>query len=481
VPYHPAIGDLRAQLPRIALIAALLATALTLMSLSTQQAVLPSERWYRLSAQRVMEGDIAWHLGDALERVGQSAYLSLGDRPWLLKERGVAVWERSMLASRPNPAAAWRLGVIYGHRDYPEQASDMLTLAASMQESEASYYHALAEIYSADDLSEDQLLDKCRTIATREGWLTDIALEDCYTRLDATSALADVRARQQRRAFQYLGGFAVVAGTGGLLLIIGIVTIIVLLLRWGLRLPRTVARLPFSVPWTIIDAAEAVAVMLFVMALAAGLMAPAVRLVFGPRDIPQVVHSAMITAQYLLMASVTLAVIIYRLRGRSSRPWRVLGMRVRRGMSSLVGTGIAGYGVFLAILTLALMAIASLSGGGLPIAQTTEEIIGRAEGPVEIAIFFLLVCVAAPLVEETIFRGYLYGALRRVMSPRQAIVIGGAVFAAVHLNAQAFLVIGMIGALLCYLYERTRSLIPGMVAHALHNGLVFAVVMLQSL
>ncbi|MGC9318748.1 MAG: CPBP family intramembrane glutamic endopeptidase, partial [Armatimonadota bacterium] len=138
-------------------------------------------------------------------------------------------------------------------------------------------------------------------------------------------------------------------------------------------------------------------------------------------------------------------------------------------------------GVFVTVMLLVALIASFLLGQSLPLAQTAEEVIGAARSPAEIAIFFVLVCIMAPVFEELIFRGYVYGGLRRVLSSRHAIIIGGALFAAVHLNAEAFAVIGLIGVLLCYLYERTRSLLPGMIAHGVHNGMVLAVVLLQSM
>ncbi|MGC9318183.1 MAG: hypothetical protein ACP5KN_09130, partial [Armatimonadota bacterium] len=155
--YHPAIGNVRAQVPRIGLIAAMLAVAFTLLSIAGQRAALPSERWYRVSRQQVMQADLAWHLGESLERVLRRAALTVGDTPWLLKERGVAVWEQRVLRARPSHAAAYRLGVIYGHRGYPEHSADMLTLAASLDEASGDFYHALAEVYSNPELSTEQL------------------------------------------------------------------------------------------------------------------------------------------------------------------------------------------------------------------------------------------------------------------------------------------------------------------------------------
>jgi len=478
VPYHPATGDIQKQLPRIAIIIAMLVAAVTLISLNGRHAALPSERWYRFSRQQLMEADLAWQLGDALERIAETSGWGDRDVALELRERAVAVWERRTLVEHPNPAAAWRLGVVYGHRGYSDQATDMLLLAATLDEGSSHWYHALAEIYSSPEANPEKLRERVRIVAQREGWMVDLALADAYKQLEDEAALAEVQARRQVRAVRFALGFSALAMTGSLLLVIGIVTIVFLVLRWGLTLRRPAARLPFIVPWTLVDVAEAVAILLFTMVLG-GLIAPSA-VGMGGEQASSLTRAVLLAVQYVVVVGVTIGVIIWRVRQRSLRPARPLGLR-GRGWARLVGIGIAGYAVFLTGLMLVAVVIGSLFGGVVSLAQTTEEIIGSARTPAEIGLYLVLVCVLAPIAEEIIFRGYLYGGLRRFFPLRHAIILASALFAAVHLNTDAFIVVGLIGALLCYLYERTRSLVPGIVAHAIHNGLVLAVMLLQSM
>jgi len=81
----------------------------------------------------------------------------------------------------------------------------------------------------------------------------------------------------------------------------------------------------------------------------------------------------------------------------------------------------------------------------------------------------LAVCVMAPLLEEMLFRGIvLRGFLQRY--PRwQAIFMSALLFGAAHMNIYQFVVGLVMGAVLGWLYERTRSLIPCIALHAAYN------------
>ena len=73
------------------------------------------------------------------------------------------------------------------------------------------------------------------------------------------------------------------------------------------------------------------------------------------------------------------------------------------------------------------------------------------------------------MTEEFLFRGFLYGTLRRYLGPLWAIGLSAAAFAGAHAFAFGFLPLFVIGFLLAYLYERTGSLAASVAAHALHN------------
>jgi membrane protease YdiL (CAAX protease family)/uncharacterized RDD family membrane protein YckC len=84
-----------------------------------------------------------------------------------------------------------------------------------------------------------------------------------------------------------------------------------------------------------------------------------------------------------------------------------------------------------------------------------------------------LIAVVVPIAEEIFFRGMLFGGLRRRLSRIPAAAISALVFGALHATTGLSAVPPLIafGFVLALLYERTGSLVPGMIAHALNNSL----------
>src|SRR5262249_33848223 len=83
------------------------------------------------------------------------------------------------------------------------------------------------------------------------------------------------------------------------------------------------------------------------------------------------------------------------------------------------------------------------------------------------------------IVEELFFRCFLFAALcDEGKRPVRAVVVSSALFAAFHLLVSTSIAIErlvpsfVLGALLAWLCWRSGSVVPGMILHALHNGLL---------
>jgi ABC-2 type transport system permease protein len=85
----------------------------------------------------------------------------------------------------------------------------------------------------------------------------------------------------------------------------------------------------------------------------------------------------------------------------------------------------------------------------------------------------LLAVVAAPIFEEFIFRGLIFGGLRRSLDALPAIVASAAVFAIVHPPASMIPVFGL-GLCAALAFDRTKMLLAPMIAHGIYNAAMLA-------
>lgn len=138
---------------------------------------------------------------------------------------------------------------------------------------------------------------------------------------------------------------------------------------------------------------------------------------------------------------------------------RRLGVRRFRPSSALKWTG-AAIGAYL------LFSTAYVTVFGPP----HQEQIAKGFGAVPVQV--LLIVVAAPVSEEVCFRGMLFGGLRERLPRLAAALASGAVFGGLHAltgigAVPPLIVLGLIFALL---YEKTGSIVPGILLHALNNS-----------
>jgi membrane protease YdiL (CAAX protease family) len=153
-------------------------------------------------------------------------------------------------------------------------------------------------------------------------------------------------------------------------------------------------------------------------------------------------------------------------------PLKALGLRERRVLHR-AGLGVLGFLTALPLIALAalIMRLIWLHLGREIQLQSVLE----AARHMSLAGFLTLgaaAVIVAPITEEILFRGFLYGTLRRYAGPLVAILGSALIFASLH-ETQTFLPILVIGALLAFLYERTGSLIAPIAAHAVNNLYTF--------
>lgn len=150
--------------------------------------------------------------------------------------------------------------------------------------------------------------------------------------------------------------------------------------------------------------------------------------------------------------------------------------RLRRSVGRVLRAGAAGYGLALA-LTLVVYCLVPLPSPHDPFGESARTLTG-----VSFVLAALGTSVAAPLMEELLFRGFVQNMLRgslragfvgRSMGMRvadvTAVIMTAALFAAMHLTLSGFVPLFISGVILGEVYRRTDNLWASMAMHAFNN------------
>jgi len=93
-------------------------------------------------------------------------------------------------------------------------------------------------------------------------------------------------------------------------------------------------------------------------------------------------------------------------------------------------------------------------------------------------ILFAMIVIAAPLLEELLFRGIILEGLLKNYNATSAILFTSFLFALIHGNLAQGIGAFFIGLLIGWVYWKTQSVIPGIVIHFINNLAAFASILL---
>jgi membrane protease YdiL (CAAX protease family) len=93
--------------------------------------------------------------------------------------------------------------------------------------------------------------------------------------------------------------------------------------------------------------------------------------------------------------------------------------------------------------------------------------------------FFAATSIFAPLTEELLFRGFTFSLVGRRWGVILGILISSLSFGLAHLQPNIVLVTAILGVYLCWMYLKTKSLVPGIVLHMLNNATAVTILLLN--
>lgn len=390
---------------------------------------------------------------------------------WLLLEaldgtaQGLA-WLREVAAVSAEPDVDLRLAMLLGEAGRLEEVEELVAAWWDRRPPYRAYAQALAAAYLGEDLDPEDaglLVGLLGDELGEDTWFHDRLAMLLAGRAGDVAATEAARAARDARGSALLRRVRLLAAADLGTLGAGAVAIVLVALRRrrGAHALR-VAGAELPPPW---PPGRALAVV-----LRGGAAAVVVLLVFLLTD----VEDDLLRVTTSLAANVAVLPLLLMVRRQLVRP---------SGRSLALAFGLVPHaGTFpsLVVVTLAVAGVGVLgdwasSALGTALDRTphwTEWFDGDLVwGSWAVAgVVVLDTCVLAPVVEETVFRGVLFGALRTRMAFGPAALGSGLLFAAAHgyglIGFGAVLVSGVVWA---WAYERTRSLLPGIIAHGANN------------
>lgn len=172
----------------------------------------------------------------------------------------------------------------------------------------------------------------------------------------------------------------------------------------------------------------------------------------------------------------TLGLLALYLKHRKGTP-KQLGLREFRLTDALVA--VAGFGAYF-LLLIVTMILAGLLIPGLDFDQKQELGFSTSSTTALLPVFITLV-ILPPLVEEILFRGFLYTGLRTKFEKVPAALITSIMFATPHLQFgsgnpllwTAFIDTFLLSMVSIYLFDKTKGLWASIGLHMIKNGWAF--------
>lgn len=182
-----------------------------------------------------------------------------------------------------------------------------------------------------------------------------------------------------------------------------------------------------------------------------------------------------------LLYSLTLLMVI-------GLPWRICGLKTSKsdvGLNRLLTwtdilTTPFGFVVYI-ILTIGTTMLATVLIPGFDVNQAQDTGFSQLTQRYEYLLAFIALVIIAPVAEETLFRGYLYGKLKKIVPIWLAILATSCLFGAAHGAWNLAFDTFALSVVMCLLREYTGSIWTSILLHMTKNGIAYYFIFISPL
>lgn len=318
-----------------------------------------------------------------------------------------------------------------------------------------------------------------------DSWFRYRALLQLYQLQQRQDAILSLQVQEQERGKSALVKLTLISAIPGIGGFIGVGLLLFLLGQWFFKKERSLlatnSNRTWDTPWNVEIIGQVLIVGFFFVGqiLLPVFILPIILGLFNlhPADFTVRMQAFYILMTYVLLAAGGLGILYLSIKPFFPLPenW----FKVKFDAQALA-FGLGGYLIALPLVIFVSLINQKLwegQGGSNPILSLVLE----GQDGVAILIFFGTACIAAPVFEELIFRGFLLPSLTRYMPVWGAIFTSGLVFAIAHLSLSEVLPLATLGIVLGFLYTRSRNLLAPMIVHSLWNsGTLLSLIILGS-
>lgn len=214
-------------------------------------------------------------------------------------------------------------------------------------------------------------------------------------------------------------------------------------------------------------------------ALVVGLIlvaSPSTVRIFAQTPVGNLVLAAIV---YILAACIVLAPFVLRRKPRSEII-KNTGLQ-RQVTRQMIIAALSTWGLYFMASIVVAVLLNLIHIPGLDLSQRQDVGFHHTQHAIEYIAAGLALVVLAPFCEEVVFRGYLFGRVRKYNGFWSSAVLTSLTFAVLHGQVNVGIDVFVLSLFLCYLREKFDSIWPGVIVHALKNGLAYGILFILPL